>query len=370
MAIVGVLVKYNPCSPYARLGKPCSGLGELPVCARSSGPCLDEKYDLWFKRAARGEIDNFYPKRIRLLEIPGTILILYHCQKRAIVGEAKIVRATFELGIHRYYFDRFIVYPNPISVSDGGLRRKFKSIPVSGKWWMKYVNEETLDAIRELSGLEIETKEKLKNDLEAIRNKTEKLPPFSKHSPFEMTRVLMEKETARLSASGMSPTVLDKTNQIFLRASKSKIYRGRSLKILFYAALFIACRSFRMTIKLEDVSKSEGINRKKLFSAFKFLRSEFGIALPRIDLRAWVKYYSKLLKLSTKTTKLAVELASRSLGNRNLKGRNPHSLAGTAIYVACLETHTNKKQQEISEITGVSTPTLRNLSKALLENAD
>jgi len=361
MVPVGVVVKYNPCSSYARLGKSCRG--RTGRCAQAFGPCSDKKYDLWFKRVVAGEIDYFYPKRIRLLEVPGTVLVLYHCKKRAIVGEAKIIKAIVQADIHKYYFDRFIVYPNQISLSDESLRRRFKKIPLGGRWWFIYIDEETLDKIREFSGLETKTKEDLKKDLESVRDKVRKFPPFAAHKIFEI-----EKEIEKLSASRTDQAVLDRAREIFLKANRERAFQGRSLKALFYAALYIAYRSFGMTVRLKDISKSEGLDLKKLGSSFILLKSKLEITLPKISLQAWVRYYSKLLKLPTNTTKMAIALATQASNNNRLKHRNPHSLSGTAIYVACLRTRVQKKQKEISEISGVSTVTLRNLSKLLLEN--
>lgn len=361
MAFVAVVVKYNPCSSYARLGMSCTGRTEHRLCAQTYGPCSDKEYDLWFKRVLEGEINYFYPKRIRLLEIPGTVLVLYHCKKRAIVGEARIIKATSEAGIHKYYFGRFIVYPNQISLRDESLHRRFKKIPVGGRWWSIYIDEETLDKIREFSGLETKTREDLRKDLESVREKTRRLPPFATRGIFEI-----EKEIEELLASGTDQAILNKAKEIFLKVNKGRTSGGRSSKILFYAALYIAFRSYGMTVRLKDISKKEDIDLRKLASAFNLLKFGLEITLPRIKLEEWVRYYSDLLKLPKKTTKMAIALATQVSNNSKLKNRSPHSLAGAVIYIACLRTHVQKMQAEISEVSGVSTVTLRKSSKLLL----
>lgn len=362
MVLVGAVVKYNPCSVYARLGKSCIGQTEHRFCASKFGPCSDEEYDLWFKRVVEGEIKYFYPKRIRLLEVPGTILVLYHCRKRAIVAEAKIIKAASEAGIHKYYFDKFITYPNQVSLNNGSHRRKFKKIPLGGRWWLIYIDEEALDKIRALSGLDKRTRDNLKRDLESVRGEIQELPSFVTSRIFKV-----EKEIEKLSASGVDQAILDGAKEIFLKVNKARAFQGRSLKIMFYAALYIAYRNVGMTIRLKDISKNEGIDLKKLASAFNLLRSELEITLPKIGLEAWIRYYSNLLKLPEKTIKMAIAIANQSSNNNKLKSRNPHSLSGTAIYIACLRTRVQKKQKEISEISGVSTVTMRNLSKILLD---
>lgn len=115
---IAALVKYNPCSVHARGGVPCPFF--IPATARKCkkplGTCEMPEYDRWFKEVIKGKMKCFYPHRISLFEIPGTILLLYHGHKRKIVGEAKITKATLEDKIHRYWFDDFIVYPNPVGL--------------------------------------------------------------------------------------------------------------------------------------------------------------------------------------------------------------------------------------------------------------
>jgi len=359
---VGVVAKYNPCSTYARLGKECPRAAERKSCALDFGPCSDKEYDLWFKRVVKGRIKYFFPKRIRLLKTPGTVLVIYHCKKRALVGEAIITKATSEKGIYKYFFERFLLYPKEVALSKEGLHRRFQKIPARGRWWLVYIDDETLEEIRAVSDLQTSTRDKLKEDLKDVRARVAESCHSVTRQGFDV-----EEELGRLIALGTDEAVLRCTKEIFSKIKKTKAFPGRSLKTLFYASFYLACRNLGKIVRIKDISRNADMGLKGLATAVKLVRIEFDIALPRIHLKSWVRHYSALLRLSKETTQAAITVAMEASRNNRLKNRSPCVLSGAAIYVACLKTHVPKKQKEISKALNVSTISLWNLSKILSE---
>ena len=114
MVIIAALVKYNPCTVYAREGVPCPYFEGVRHCGFPLGKCSMPEYDKWFRDVLAGKMKSFYPFRIKLLECPGMFLIVYHSHRRAIVGEAKIVKWSKESDGYHCWFDKFIVYPKPV----------------------------------------------------------------------------------------------------------------------------------------------------------------------------------------------------------------------------------------------------------------
>ncbi|MEM3602829.1 MAG: hypothetical protein QXN87_09185, partial [Candidatus Bathyarchaeia archaeon] len=178
---VAALVKYNPCSVHARRGVACPFfISGARQCGRPLGFCDSPEYDGWLKDVLKGKIKCFYPRRVRLLEIPGTILMVYHVEKKAIIGEAQIVRATHEDNRHYYWFDEFLLYPNPVRLK---LLRTNPKLGGPGMWVIRYILKETVDEIRELSELKGESKERLKRELELAKIEAEKRKPYPTTSP-------------------------------------------------------------------------------------------------------------------------------------------------------------------------------------------
>jgi hypothetical protein len=177
---VAALVKYNPCSVHARRGIGCPFF--LPKkgkqCHKPSGFCDSPEYDGWLKDVLEGKIKCFYSNCIRLFEIPGAILFLYHVDKRAIIGEAKILRATSEEKRHYYWFDQFLLYPNPVGLKLLHTDPRMRKLARCSRWRIVYLPQQTVEEIREFSGLKGESKERLNRELELAREETKSHKSF------------------------------------------------------------------------------------------------------------------------------------------------------------------------------------------------
>ena len=148
---VAAIVKYNPCTPYARLGRPCPHFRGVRLCGYAPGECPDERYDLWYREALRGRVRAFYPLHVRLLDEPGALMLIYHSHARAVVAEARVVRHTVEGGWHYYWFDELVKYLEPVPLE---LVRSDPRLPrLRGRWVAVYIGEEALAELRELAGL-------------------------------------------------------------------------------------------------------------------------------------------------------------------------------------------------------------------------
>lgn len=360
---VAALVKYNPCSIHGRGGVFCPFFVGWKKCKNPLGFCEMPEYDKWFKEVTAGTMKNFYPRRIRLLEIPGAVLLLYHSHKRKIVGEASIVKVTHQNNIHRYWFDEFVFYPSPIDLTIIHTDPRLQKIARIGRWKLVYLYAETVEEIRELSGLKEEIKERLKRELEAASKSATKFAFLLYRSPFS----IMEKERRKLLDIGIDSQVLEKTEQIVSVAMDQKIHVA-SWKFLFYASLYLAYRSLSVPKRLRDVGKMGELDERKFRYAVKALRRKLELKLPRISAKDWVLHYADGLGASKKTVKIAVSLAQEETQGQ-FRGKSPISIAATAFYLACLKTNERMTQKKIGETFGVSTVTLKNLSKIFRPNS-
>jgi transcription initiation factor TFIIIB Brf1 subunit/transcription initiation factor TFIIB len=312
---------------------------------------------MWFKEVTKGRIKYFYPKRIHLFEVPGAILVLYHCARRGLVGEAKITKATFEEGSRKYWFDRFLLYPQLVSLRKLRSKEEFKAVPIRGRWWIYYIDERLLREIRRQSGLQKDTREKLEKELELSRKEIEEFITA------QTTGFNSQREIEKLKSSGITPAILKKTEEVFSDAKKKRDIRGRSSRLLFYAALYVAYRSAGVLKGLEEIPQKEGYSKKRFASAVELLRWKLQISLPIISAEQWARHYSKLLGLSDKINRTAIELVNHARMNPNLRNRTPRALAAAAIYAACLKTGQQIQRKHIVNTTGISGASLRSLSR-------
>lgn len=115
MELCGAIVKYNPCTRYAR-GSSCLYFDKSKKCDKPPLECEMPEYDNWYKEVVNGKRRCFYPKRVQLFENPGVIMFLFHIHHHAIMGEMQIVRSTLKDGKHFYWFDKFLFYPHPVQL--------------------------------------------------------------------------------------------------------------------------------------------------------------------------------------------------------------------------------------------------------------
>jgi len=367
--LIGAVVKYNPSSSYAKNKKNC--LNENPKKVLYQNPKFGDKQedDSWFEKVLKGEMKSFYPKRVKIFEIPGSVLVLFHCKMRAIVGEATITRSTQDGEVHNYYFERFLLYPKKISLTDENNEPRFYCIPTRGQWWVTYIDDFTLKEIRRLSGLKKKIIKNLNQDTASILKETKKffLLASSRNKNREACKSKLENEIKKLSTIEDS-VIINEAKRIFLDITKTGRFRGHSFKSLFYAGLYLAYREHGIAKSLRDISKSNKIELRELKSDLKYLKQKFDISIPRISLEKRVKQYSKQLNLSTKTIETAIKFTALAKEEYSLKNRNPRCISASAIYAAAVRQNVPLTKKEISKVTNVTSASLRTISKLMLSH--
>jgi len=362
---IAALVKYNPCSVHARRGIACPfffrGIGKQ--CHKPHGFCDSPEYDGWLKDVLQGKTKCFYPNRIRLFEMPGAILLLYHVDKRAIIGEAKILKVTSEKEMHYYWFDQFLLYPNPVGLKLLHTDSRIRELARRGKWRSMYLSQQTVEEIRELSGLEGDSKERLKRELELAEEEAER-----RRSYLRERISIPELENKRLMELGLENEILKKAQEIFLEVVKRGLLRGRSARCMFYSSLYLSFRSFGIPKKLQEIQQMGNLNPKQFVSSVRFLMKTLEIKLPPQNPKEWISTYSTKLGVLDKTVGIALSMIDDIKVGHPLKNKSPISIAATALYIASLRTDENVSQKKIADIFGVSGVTIRNLTKLWLSS--
>jgi hypothetical protein len=329
------------------------------LCLVPSTSCDAPDYDGWFKDVLAGRTKRFYPHRIRLLEIPGTVLLVYHTHKQAIVGEARIVRTTFEDGMHNYWFEKFLLYPDPVRPEMLHTAPRLVKLSGRAQWKVIYLSETTLEEIRKLSGLKLKTREELRREAGSAKQEVERYG-FSLQG---LGTFSVPEERKKLLCRGLDPQVLDKAEEIFLQVSKKKLVKRRSQKAVFSVCLYLAYRYCHIPTKPRLFQKIGDIDLKKFESTLKSFLRELKLHLPSIGPEEWINYYSGNLGISDETIHLALELLGGIKNKRILGYKSPSAIAATALYLACLRAKEDITQKNIANAYGVSELTLRNQAR-------
>lgn len=164
---------------------------------------------------------------------------------------------------------------------------------------------------------------------------------------------------------GLSNTILDKSAFLYRKAHQRDLIRGRTSDGILAACIYMACREFGNTRTIKDIAAASNLTRRDIAKNYRKLSQEFGTAIPTADATKCIYRISNNLKLSEKTTHVAVEIMNEVI-NRNISsGKQPMSNAVVTVYLACLRTGENITQNSLSKASGLSEVTIRNRYKEL-----
>lgn len=361
---VGVLVKYHPCTVYAREGSPCPFFKDgSKRCSKLALSCEMPEYNKWFRDVLAGKIRSFYsPKRIYLFDISGVPLFLYHSHEKKIVGEAAVVKVTKENRLFHYWFDEFLLYPNFVDVTKIKTDQSLRKLKGQGRMNMKYLTDRTINEIRNLSELRTQIKQNLTDALQIVKQKIAKIPKLreASHRGYLARSKLKEIQ----SEHQIDATVLDKAYKIFLDAEEKRVLKGTPTLDIIYASLYAAYKVLRIPITVRKISKICGLNPKKLSRDYRTLQRHLSLAVPRLSAKDFVRKYSEHLPISQETTEFAIsviETVEKSLSVQ----RSPRVVAATAIHIASMKRDEPVTQKQIAEIFEISSVSIRNCSKLI-----
>ena len=358
----GVVVKYNPCTRYAR-GSRCSYF-RSKKCDKPPLTCQMPEYDKWYKDVLKGKRKCFYPKRVRLLENPGVPMFLFHVHHHAIVGEAQIVRSTIEDGKHFYWFDEFLSYPHFVQLELLKTDARLPRMARKGRWLCVYIPQETIEEIRSLSKLPEGERKKLGKDLRRIIELLKKRPLYKSRPPTWKFKMRNEYEKIKRNYK-LNEQILAETQKYFSESVRKKLSRGRSFYEMFYASLYLAFRMLKIPKLFNDIAEISGVSPKKLGKQYRLLARELNLIVPPLNPEQLIKSRSGRLDISKKTIRRAVSLVQEARKRGITPGKAPSSMAAVATFVACQKEGEEKNQKQIAETFGVSTVTIRNYSKKL-----
>lgn len=360
----GAIVKYNPCTKYAR-GSSCLHFNGSKKCDRPPLTCKMPEYDKWYREVVNGKRKCFYPKKIRLLETPGVPMFLFHIHYHAIMGEVQIVRTTVENRRHFYWFHEFLSYLHPVQLELLKTDARLPKLAKIGHWLCVYISQGTIEEIRSLSKLSERKRKKLGEDLQEVIKKLRKLAFFYRHdrSSFE---IYMKNECEKLKRDyKISEQILIETQKYFSKSVQKKLTFRRPLDETFYTSLYLAFRMLKIPKLPNDIAKMSGVSPTKIGKLYRLFVRELNLTVPFLAPEQLANFYSKRLNVSKKTIRRTFSLIQEARKRKIFLGEAPSSIAAAAMFVACQNEGEKIRQKQVAEIFGVSTVTIRNCSKKL-----
>ncbi|QUC65163.1 transcription factor TFIIB [Nitrosopumilus sp. K4] len=158
---------------------------------------------------------------------------------------------------------------------------------------------------------------------------------------------------------GISDNTVEATCSLFRRAQKHQLIRGRSSNDLMAAALYVSCRETMTPRSLEEISEMGNITKKHMQKSIRVLIEEFNLKPPQYDISSFLTKLSNDLGISEKIKRYALKILSDVEKRGSTVGKNPIGQAASSLYLASMLMGNNIPQSKFSEISGISTVTVR-----------
>jgi transcription initiation factor TFIIB len=161
-------------------------------------------------------------------------------------------------------------------------------------------------------------------------------------------------------------SIFETASVIYRKAVKERFTRGRSIKGISAASVYIACRQCMLARSLEEISKASNVNKKVLARCYRFLVKELDYFIPPVKAKQYISKFSNQLIMQGKDEEIANKILVTASILKLTSGRGPAGIAAAACYIASMLVGERITQREIAEIAKVTEVTIRNRYKELV----
>ncbi|MBI4141670.1 hypothetical protein HY484_01970 [Candidatus Woesearchaeota archaeon] len=165
---------------------------------------------------------------------------------------------------------------------------------------------------------------------------------------------------------GVPDSVEKEAAGIYRAAAERGLTKARASDSLVAASLFIACKLFTVPKSMKEVSEASKIDLKTLGKSYKLLLRSLRLKTMAATPMDFLAKFCSAIGVSNATLSNAGSLLKQYSKLALVSGKNPTSLAATAIYIASLKNKEKITQKKISEVASITETTLRNRCAEML----
>lgn len=175
-------------------------------------------------------------------------------------------------------------------------------------------------------------------------------------------------ELNRLSSTLNIPKyVKEEAAQIYRRALKKDLIRGRSIDAFVAASIYAACRLNKTPRPLKTVTDESKRNQKEVSQTYRLLLEKLCLKPPIDKPYKYIPELANSLGVSRQTELLAVKLLRDADKTKTIVGKDPRGVAAAVIYLACEVRGEKIIQSEVAKVAETTGVTLRNRYRGLKE---
>ena len=167
----------------------------------------------------------------------------------------------------------------------------------------------------------------------------------------------MEKLKEKLS---LSDGIIERAAYIYRKAAKIQLTRGRSVRGILGACVYIACREMDTPRTIIEISKNLQESRRSIAKSYRMLFQNLELTVSVQDPIRCIIRIANNLEIPENTKREAIHIFDTLKEKKLTAGKKPDAVAATVIYIASVKTGVNLSQQKISKVSGISVVTIRN----------
>ena len=159
--------------------------------------------------------------------------------------------------------------------------------------------------------------------------------------------------------------VTERAAYLYRKGVAKNITRGRTIKGIVLASLYAACREADVPKTLQEIAAAGNISSKDLSRNYRILSQKLELQLKSYDSTDFVNRIGTTVGLSEKTRRKALDILLHAKEKGITAGKNPISLAASALYISSVINGERRNQKSLSQASGISNVTIRSVSKII-----
>ena len=158
---------------------------------------------------------------------------------------------------------------------------------------------------------------------------------------------------------GLSDSVVERAAYIYRKAQRKNLIQGRTMSAMIAAAIYGSLREIGASRTLGEISEISNIKRKEIAKAFRVLVFRLDFKVPVADPIRLIAKVANKANISERTKRHAISIMYSLIKKGITTGKDPSSLAATALYLASRDTGENISQKDLAAASGKSEVTIR-----------
>jgi transcription initiation factor TFIIB len=161
--------------------------------------------------------------------------------------------------------------------------------------------------------------------------------------------------------------VNETASHVYRKALKKGATRGRTIKNIVAASLYIGCRVCDVSRSITVIAEAANIPKKKFAYNYRYLHNLLDQSIPPINTGKIISKLVKNLNHSGCVEEVALKIYRLASELKVTNGKSPSGMAAASVYMACRVLGEKETQDNISSKTGITAVTIRNRYKELVK---